>query len=535
MIVESDLKLGRAFECDRGWGEEKASMDNGMTSGSQMSEVRCQRSEIGIPVSDPSTLRLCFLALEIPTQLRDARSQVTTERAPPFGNVPVSGFRLISGLCPPNPRLEDAHDFCMKTLSASAVLSWISLQAMVLSLVAAAPGPTATGASSSPQRAPSMTERRSVTSSAPQGLLGTSIFRPFTGVPPEEAAGKFVRMLNPSLQYTLSYGDNLAGYTGSDANSTIHQLSPAIMVRAADRVTFRYSPTFIWYSSKALKDRTDHTASVNAGAGVGNTDLSVGASYSLTSLPLVETGRQTIEEAWSVNGGAVVALGERTDLDVTLGWGGRNTEEFTNMQSVNSFVWLRRKVGTTLSLSAGLGGSKNMVDQGADITSRQAKIGAVWQPGPKLSVDVNVGVDSSKFEGSGDNRTSPVYSGDISYKLTDVTTLSLGANRGVNSSYYANQMNQAEGYTLGLSQRLLGRLNLGAGLSWSKSRYVLKDATAGITQRKDEYQSASLSLSTVLRQRISVGLNWTRARNLSNTFGFGRTSTIWGLSVGWSY
>ena len=152
-------------------------------------------------------------------------------------------------------------------------------------------------------------------------MTGTSVFNVFSPSAPE-AAGKVVRFFTPSLQYTLSYGDNLAAYNGSDADSAVHQLSPSLYIQAAERVVVRYSPTFIWYSSKELQDRTDHTLSASAGAGVGNTDLTVGSSYSRTSLPLVETGRQTLQESWSVNGGANVALGERTNLDLSAGWAG---------------------------------------------------------------------------------------------------------------------------------------------------------------------------------------------------------------------
>ncbi|MBX7123888.1 MAG: outer membrane beta-barrel protein [Opitutaceae bacterium] len=420
----------------------------------------------------------------------------------------------------------------MRTYSICALLCWVAFEAAVGGLVAAPTG-QATQSATAPQRAPSAV-RPPVTTSAPQSMTGTSVFNVFSPSAPE-AAGKVVRFFNPSLQYTLSYGDNLAAYNGSDADSAVHQLSPSLYIQAAERVVVRYSPTFIWYSSKELQDRTDHTLSASAGAGVGNTDLTVGSSYSRTSLPLVETGRQTLQESWSVNGGANVALGERTNLDLSAGVGGRNTDEFTDMKSVNAFAWLRRRVGSTLTLSGGLGASKDDVDPGADISSRQAKFGAIWDPGPKLSLSVELGVNSSSFEGSGDDETTPVYSGDVSYKLTELTTFSLGAHRGVNSSYYANQMSDSESYTLGLSQRLLGHFNFSAGLSWSKSRYLEKDVQAGIREREDEYQSASLSLSTMLMQRFSVSLSWSRARNLSNTVGFSRTSTLWGLSIGWKY
>ncbi|HRP03611.1 MAG TPA: outer membrane beta-barrel protein [Opitutaceae bacterium] len=420
----------------------------------------------------------------------------------------------------------------MRTYTLSALLCWVAVEAMVGGVVAAPTGPTAQS-TPAPQRA-SSAERRSVTSSAPQSMTGTSIFNVFSPTAPE-AAGKVVRFFNPSLQYTLSYGDNLAAYNGSDANSAVHQLSPSLYVQAAERVVIRYSPTFIWYSSKELQDRTDHSLSASAGAGVGNTDLNVGASYSRTSLPLVETGRQTLQDSWSVNGGANVALGERTNLDLSAGFGGRNTDEFTDMKSVNAFAWLRRRVGSTLTLSGGLGASKDDVDPGADISSRQAKVGAIWDPGPKLTLSLELGVNSSSFEGSEDDHGTPVYSGDVSYKLTELTTFSLGARRGVTSSYYANQMSDNESYTLGLSQRLLGHFNFSAGLSWNKSRYIVRDVQAGVREREDEYQSASLALSTMLMQRFSVSLSWNRARNLSNTVGFSRTSTLWGLSIGWKY
>lgn len=420
----------------------------------------------------------------------------------------------------------------MKTYSVSALLCWAVVEALAGSLVAA-PAGQATQSAPAPQGASSR-EQYSVTRSAPQSLTGTSIFNVFSPSAPE-AAGKAVRFFNPSLQYSLSYGNNLAAYNGSDANSAVHQLSPSIYVQAAERLVIRYSPTFVWYSSKELQDRTDHVVSASAGAGVGNTDLSLGASYSRTSLPLVETGRQTLQDSWSVNGGANVALGERTNLDVSAGIGGRNTDEFTDMRSVNTFVWLRRKVGSTLTLSGGLGGSKDDVDPGADISSGQAKVGAIWNPGPKLSLNLELGVNSSSFEGSDNDHASPVYSGEMNYKFTEVTSLSVGARRGVNSSYYANQMSDNESYTLGLSQRLLGHLNFSAGLSWNKSRYIIRDVQAGVREREDEYQSASLALSTFLMDRFSVSLSWSRARNLSNTAGFTRTSTLWGLSIGWKY
>lgn len=363
---------------------------------------------------------------------------------------------------------------------------------------------------------------------------GTSILNPFLPTS-TEALGKAVQFFNPSIVYSFSKGTNLTDQNGDNADSTIQQLSPSISIVAAERVRFRYSPSFIWYSSTLMQDRVDHSASASAGTAVGSTDLNLGIGYSVTSFPLIETGRQTKQEVSSISGTAGVALGDRSGLDVTVGWYARTTDLYTDVHSLTAFVWYRRDIGQSLRLSAGVGGTGSRVDPGDDLSSRQAKLGVRWLPSSKLTMSLDVGIDESSFEGSERNERSPVYSGGLSYKITELTSVVFDVQRQVSAAYFANMLNQNERYSLGLSQRLLGVLYLGASVSWQKARYAFKDVPAGITEREDEYQSVSASLSTRLFQRISAGLNWSRGRNLSNITEFKRTSTILGINLGWQY
>ena len=400
-------------------------------------------------------------------------------------------------------------------------------------------------AASAPQTAsPSETVRPTKTSttrsavpvkiSAPTFGNGTSMLAP-TFSSATDRAGSALAFFNPSLTYSLQYGDGLASAVGTEENTVVQQLTPSVYIVFAEKTNLTYSPSFTWYSSDAYDSTVSHTASASTAWRFGEAGLSLGQNYTRTNAPLIETGVQTKQETWATNFDARYPLGERTSLNGGLGRSVRNTDAFTDVETWSASVALSRVINAALTANAALSGAYNSVDPGADLLSRTATVGAAWTPSPKISANLNVGLDFSEFSGEGKQSTNPVYNGSLSYQLFEATALSLSAQRSTNSSYYANQFTRNTSYTAAVSQRFLQRFFFSGSVSWARSSYVGRMPSDLPIAREDDSWLTSAQIGTQFLRKFSTALTWSHTEVDSNSAGVTRKSTLWGVSISWRF
>ncbi len=159
-----------------------------------------------------------------------------------------------------------------------------------------------------------------------------------------------------------------------------------------------------------------------------------------------------------------------------------------------------------------------------------------WRASRKLSVAASGGVEFRQFRGSsaGDDVVNPVVSGSVSYFLTEVTTIRLGASHAVTTSVFQDQFTETTGVNGGISQRFLGRLYLDVGAAFSHVQY--ESSLIGVTtNRRDDIFAADVRLSTTVWKRGSAAVFYRRSENSSNTPGFDVASNQVGLEFRYGY
>jgi len=340
----------------------------------------------------------------------------------------------------------------------------------------------------------------------------------------------------PALNYSLRYSDGISTRPGVRVKSVVQNMSPSVSFMFAERITLTYSPSYSWYSSDALNDKVSHRVSAKAGGEFGRFDVGMTQGYSRTSELLLETGLQTDQESWATTLTASTPVLEKSSLEWNVGRNTRSASAFTDVVSWSSILWFRHKMKEGLGMLIGAGGGYNEIDPGADTDSQQVTGGLNWLPGPRLSVDLTAGFDRTYFRGSRRGAiTNPVYNASARYRLFETTSVSLGVSRSILAAYYADRITDNDRYSLGLSQRLFGRFNLGLGASLGSTRYVGRSLSSTVPARSDRYSSYSAALGTHLKDQVSITVSWQRGESESNVQDFTYDSSSWGLSLGWRF
>lgn len=372
------------------------------------------------------------------------------------------------------------------------------------------------------------------TSSMGAGLIGNDSFSGSFDEVGDVIVGSLA-VLNPSISYSVRYGDGISYGASLRESTTMQQLSPSIRINAAERFTAAYTPSFTWYSSDNLADRVNHRASLKAVGRMGITRISFTQTYSSYSAPLIETAEDTKQAMWGTNVGFATPLGARTNLDLSFGRQSRSTQRFTDVVSWSGFAWLRYRYSQAVGLAVGAGGSYNEVNPGADMYSRDLRTQVTWAPGSKLSVSADFGLNISGFSGSGrGNITSPVYGVAVRYALTSTTVLSVSAHKVVSASYFRDQLTESSRHSINLNQRLFEHFMLNVGVGHSDSQYVnrlLESSREGPAYTRWSY---SARISTRMFDRIGVAAFWQSSENDSAIARYDYGTTIVGMSLHWS-
>lgn len=385
----------------------------------------------------------------------------------------------------------------------------------------------------SPQTSTKSTQPLREPEPEPLVSTGTSALIP---VPSQSlAAGGGSSFFNPTLQYSVQYGNGLPVSPDLTAKTAVHQLSPGISIRFAERSKLTYSATVTRYSNDTIDGHTDHNFDARVAGQVGDVALDIRQTAIRSSVALFETGGLTEQDAFGTQIQANYDLGLKTQLEGQVGQTLRFSET-TDLRKWDGFGWWRYAVSPTLNLAAGAGGSYNSIKPGADLISRQVKASLGWTPVERFSVEIESGVDVVRFLDSRDGDfTTPIFEAQLRYQIFEATSLSLTTRRSVDASYFANQAIDTTQYRAGITQRLLGRLYLSLNIMRSESEYLTKDPAALFFDRQDKFWSANVQLSTEVATRATVSLSWQKGRNQSNRTAFDRESDFIGGSIGWRF
>ncbi len=312
-------------------------------------------------------------------------------------------------------------------------------------------------------------------------------------------------------------------------------ISPGLLFNIGTRWTLDYTPTQTYYSSALFKDTLDHSLRLLGATNYENWSFQMAQSFTTSSTPLIETGRQTNEDDYTTAATLGYRFNERAQLDTNLSYAARFTTTFPDVRETTvgerlHYQFLPR-TDTSISLDYGY------VDMssGTDMTYTRPGIQFGWKPSDKTNLSLQAGFENRHFRSGGaDSLNSPTFGATFVFLPFSTTTLSFAANRGVSASYFTNQITRNTGWSIDLKQRLLRHFYLSAGYAGQKSTYLSTDPSV-IAGRDDKNYSFNTRLSTVVFERATVSLLYQNTHNDSNSSGFGFNSSQVGFELGYQF
>jgi hypothetical protein len=357
--------------------------------------------------------------------------------------------------------------------------------------------------------------------------------------------------LHPHVDYQFSYGNGLQSSAGQSEDSIVQQIAPGILLNMGDHWTLDYTPTFVFYSSSAFRDVVNQSVNLGWGTAYGDWFFSGSQSCSITSDPNIETGSQSDQDNYSTALNASYQFNDKMSVDLGLGQtfsyvgnGSTSTNELQNLANSKSWStmdWLNYQFWPRLNAGISVGGGYTIQDNSPDSVNEQYQGRVNWRATDKISFQLSGGVYVEHYlSGGQSDLVTPIFSGTIQYQPFEQTRLSLTGSRTVSPSSYQNQSTENDQVTVGLNQRLLGRLYLDLSGGYGTTKYNATD-TGVSTSRSDDVYTFSARLSCAVLRRGTVAVFYAYSENSSSQSGFtsgpgyGYTSNQVGFEIGYRY
>lgn len=339
--------------------------------------------------------------------------------------------------------------------------------------------------------------------------------------------------VRPHFDYRLYYATQVYVQPGERQDTVRHSLSPGLLLETA-HLSVDYTPTLNYYSKGRFDDGVDHSVALNANAGYGDWRFTIGHEYSKSSQVLIETARQTDTENHTTTLNATYLYSDRISFDFNLNQTIVEASNFNSFRQWSTMNWLNYVLSETTTLGAGLGGGFADVETGSDMTYERVQARLGWEPGLKLSVDLNGGIEIRQFVDGNSDRINPIMGASISYRIFDQTTLALEADRSVNTSLLQDQITENTSVSAGLSQRLFGRLNASLKVGYRTTDYQAASGSL-VTDRTDETMNIGLTIGTAFLDRGFASIGYGHLENESSVDGFGFVSDQYTFQIGYRY
>ena len=160
----------------------------------------------------------------------------------------------------------------------------------------------------------------------------------------------------------------------------------------------------------------------------------------------------------------------------------------------------------------------------SDYKWNRVSAGLTWDPGAKLSGELNVGYQMLKYKNEyadaantlrRENKDTWTAATSINYVATASTDLAINLTRAVrNSGSDNNEQFTDTGIGFTFKQKLLTKLSLTGGVTYSRNEY--NTLTPAGDLRKDDNYSANIGLKYDIQDWIGVGVGYNYSRKNSN-------------------
>ncbi len=340
----------------------------------------------------------------------------------------------------------------------------------------------------------------------------------------------------PHFSYTATYGTGISSSPGNKSSSLINQIFPGILFNIGTHWTLDYTPNLVYYSSGNLKDTLNHNVSLSGGFSYGDWIFGVNQSYSFSSNPNSETAAQTGVEAYTTQLSASYRFNSKYSLDASISQVLNSADQFNSSKSWATTEYLNYQFAPRLTAGVGLTFGYDSVSIGPDATHEQLLARVQWRLGEKLSLDIHGGAEDRQYVTGGvPDSITPVFGASINYTPAEQTTIGLSADRSISPSLFSNQSSTSTSLNVSVTQRLVGVLNLNAGVGYSKREYSSTILNNAAGPRSDDAYTFTSRLGYPFSKHASIAGSYQYTRNNSSTGGFGYDSSQVGLEFSYNF
>jgi hypothetical protein len=383
-------------------------------------------------------------------------------------------------------------------------------------------------------------------------IMGTGVF----GVPgfaPSHGPGIYQAGLldvHAGVGYLFLYGTGIEAVPGQHSNTVEQAVTPNVSIDLGTHWTLAYSAVVPFYSgNSSLADSVGQTVSLVGSTFYEDWVFGLSQGYSVSDTPLVETGTQTKQESY------VTGLNVSRQLAGNFSFtGGLNqsfviAEPFADVHDWGGNVALNYQFAPRLSIGLNLGGGYDEQSLSPAMTFESYQATLMLRPGPKTTVNLSGGIEDESFAAAGVPSTvSPIFSLSVNYQLLPRTSISIGAQRSVNPSFFANQVYTVTGLSASLRQQLTRKLTLSLTGAYDSSSYQgiqpgplpqhflgIPPTTSLQVTRDDVTTEIGVSLNYAFRPRWSGSVAYTYSDNSSSQDLFSYSSSQFTVQVNYRY
>jgi hypothetical protein len=137
-------------------------------------------------------------------------------------------------------------------------------------------------------------------------IMGTSVIGappgagPPVGVPTGSPLLKWGPVdVHASMFYSLTYGNGIEAQPGQQSKTFINTVSPGLTLDLGNHWILSYNPSYAVYSSPVFRNTLAESALLHGSVTYEDWTFGLSQSYAYSDSPIIETGAQTTQEAYS--------------------------------------------------------------------------------------------------------------------------------------------------------------------------------------------------------------------------------------------
>ncbi len=342
--------------------------------------------------------------------------------------------------------------------------------------------------------------------------------------------------LRPHPFYQFLYADGLQNGPGTSLNTIVQEISPGALLEIGSHWTLDYTPTWTVYSNNKFQNTFGQAVGLAGGTVYNDWVLGFSQGYSESSSPSAVTATQTTEKTYATAANASYTMNSKMSLDLGLKQNFVSADQFSSYKEWSTLDWLNYQFWPQLNAAIGVGGGYDMEEASPNMAFEQFQGRVNWRATDKISFQLHGGAEIRQIlsVGAGD-LINPIFDATIQYRPFEQTKISLTGQRAVSASYLSqSQATETTGVSVGLNQRLLGKLFLDVSGGYQTVKYVSSASTPG-SNREDDFYSFSARLSRAFLKRGTIAVVYQLSKDDSSLAGYSFTSHQVGFQIGYRY